>query len=122
MALGIALSIAQAGDLATVRSGFTWVKFHIGDPGAAGTANPAVNTTRQQATWAAIAGASFQNSNAPAWTAVPATENYTHISLWSLVSGGSFGASGVFAAAAISGGNVTIPAGGIVVTNPNVAA
>ena len=57
-----------------------WVKLHLGDPGAAGTANAAANTTRQQATFSAASGGAITNSAALTWTAVSTTEIYTHVS------------------------------------------
>ena len=40
-----------------------WVQLHIGDPGAAGTANPAANTQRQRPVWLAAAGGVTSNSS-----------------------------------------------------------
>jgi hypothetical protein len=60
----------------------TWVKLHIGDPGEAGTANAAANTTRQSASWAAASGGTIATDAALTWTSVAATEVYTHISVW----------------------------------------
>jgi hypothetical protein len=68
-----------------------WVKLHLGAPGAAGTSNPAAETTRQQATFgtAASAGA-ISNTAVVEWTNVSTTETYSHISLWSASTGGTF--------------------------------
>jgi hypothetical protein len=68
-----------------------WVKVHTGDPGGAGTTNPAGNTTRQQATFGAAASAgAIANTVAVEWTNVNTTETYTHVSLWSLSAAGTF--------------------------------
>lgn len=83
---------------------YTWVKLHIGSPGAAGTSNPAVETTRKQATWRSSSGGASSNSNALSWTSVAASEQYTHCSLWSASSGGTFGGSGLITADAITAG------------------
>lgn len=112
--------------LTALRSGYTFVKLHIGDPGSAGTANPAVNTTRIATTWTALATVSgvmgFENVGSITWTAVPASEDYTHYSLWSLVSGGAFGHSGIIVAApAVAAGNFIIPAGALDVSLPVAA-
>jgi hypothetical protein len=67
-----------------------WVKLHTGDPGASGTANPALNTTRQQATFGTTASAgSITTTTDLNWTATNA-EAYSHVSFWSASSGGSF--------------------------------
>lgn len=44
---------AWAGRTAYTANAAVYVKLHIGDPGAAGTANAAANTTRQQAVFPA---------------------------------------------------------------------
>lgn len=84
---------------------FSFVKLHIGDPGANGTANPAVETTRQQATWAAAASGASSNTNLLSWSNVAGTEDYTHFSVWTLVSGGVFGFSGTVTANAVAAGD-----------------
>ena len=38
-----------------------YAKLHVGDPGAAGTGNPAGNTTRQEVTFAAASGGTIAN-------------------------------------------------------------
>lgn len=108
--------------LTAIRTGFTWVKLHLGDPGV-GASSPAVLTTRQQATWSALATVSnvlgFDNVGAITWTAVPATEDPTHFSLWSAASGGTFGGSGIITAPGMTiGGNYVIPAGALDVSLP----
>lgn len=68
-----------------------WVKLHLGDPGAAGTANPAAETTRKQATFGAGAsGGAISNTVVIEWTALPAAETLTHVSLWSASTAGTF--------------------------------
>jgi hypothetical protein len=68
-----------------------WVKLHIGDPGAAGTANPAAETTRKQATFGTpAAGGAIANTVAVEWTAYPAAETLTHVSLWTASTAGTF--------------------------------
>lgn len=81
---------------------YPWVKLHIGDPGADGTANPAVETNRKQATWAAAASGAVSNSNVLTWLFVAATEDYTHFTTWTANSGGSFGFSGTVTANAVT--------------------
>jgi hypothetical protein len=72
-------------------SAAVWVKIHLGDPGAAGTSNPAANTTRQQATFgSAAASGTISNTVAVEWTNVSNTETYSWVSLWTASSGGTF--------------------------------
>lgn len=84
---------------------YTWVKLHIGDPGSAGTANAAGNTTRKQATWATASGGAVSNTNLLEWLSVSTSEDYTHISLWTASSGGTFGGSGPVTANAVTAGD-----------------
>lgn len=68
-----------------------WVKLHLGDPGAAGTANPAAETTRKQGTFGAgAAGGAISNTAALEWTNVSTLETYTHVSMWSASVAGTF--------------------------------
>lgn len=105
-----------------------FIQWHVGDPGSAGTSNPASNTTRADSTgkWAAAAtvGATTtkQTNASMAVTNVPASEDYTHYSLWTLASGGAFVESGTVTANALTAGdNVTIASGGIVLTQANAS-
>lgn len=68
-----------------------WVKLHIGDPGAAGTANAAAETTRKQATFGTPAsGGAISNTVAVEWTLVSTTETYSWVSLWTASTAGTF--------------------------------
>lgn len=96
-----------------------FAKLHLGDPGVAGTTNPAAETTRQGCTFgtAATAGA-ISNTVAATWTAVSTTETYTHVSFWTAVSGGTFlGADDLSSSAAVTAGDTfTIPIGDLDLT------
>src|ERR1051325_1437969 len=67
-----------------------WVKLHLGDPGAAGTANAAANTTRKQATFSAASAGAITTSGDLAWTSVPNAETYSHVSFWDASTSGTF--------------------------------
>lgn len=105
MTVGLSATTANAIQNALFRSA-PWtepdgifVKLHLGDPGAAGTSNAAVNTTRQQATFGTNASAgAIANTVAVTWTSVSATEAYTHFSAWDAVSSGAFIFSGTLTA------------------------
>jgi hypothetical protein len=84
---------------------YSWVKLHIGAPGAAGTSNPAVETTRKQATWSAAASGASANTNLLSWTAVAASEDYTHFTVWTASTAGTFGFSGTVTANAVTAGD-----------------
>lgn len=76
-----------------------FVKLHIGDPGEAGTGNPAAETTREEATFGAASGGVVSLDAPPvSWVAVSTTETYSHISLWDNVSAGNCLGSGALTA------------------------
>lgn len=105
-----------------------WAQLHIGDPGDAGTANVAAESTRKNVSSCfgtppalAFAGAVQIANDATVgpWTAVTATEAYSHMTLWTASTSGTFVGS-----ATVSGGSVTAgddwdaPAGSVVITKP----
>jgi hypothetical protein len=67
-----------------------YAKLHTGDPGSAGTANAAANTTRKSLTVAAASAGSKATSADLIWTAVPNAETYTHVSLWDDPAAGNY--------------------------------
>ena len=67
-----------------------YMKLHIGDPGASGTANPSVVTTRILVTMNAASGGSITLATAGGSFAMTATEAITHISIHDHVSAGNF--------------------------------
>lgn len=98
--------------LAALAGAYTWVKLHIGDPGAAGTANPAVETTRLQVTWTTAASNLIESSAAVSKTNVAASEDYTHYTVHTASTAGSAGFSGTITAnPVVAGDTVTFPAG-----------
>lgn len=104
MATGLGSAGANTGGDA-INAAYTWVKLHIGDPGAAGTGNPATETTRKQVTWVAYASGATSNNGALTWTSVAGSEDYTHFTVWTASSGGTFGWSGTVTANAVTAGD-----------------
>lgn len=111
MAVGFSATVANAFLDAVCRNvsyanANVYIKLHVGDPGAAGTSNPAGNTTRQQATFATPAsGGLISNTAAILWTNVSTSEDYTHFSAWTASSGGTFLFSGTVTANAVGAGD-----------------
>lgn len=98
---------------------YSWVKLHVGAPGAAGTTNPATETTRKQATWAASASGASSNTNALSWSAVAGSEDYTHFSVWTAATAGSCGYTGQITSNPVSSGdNYAIAIGDLDVSYP----
>jgi hypothetical protein len=93
-----------------------WIQLHVGDPGAAGTANIAGNTTREdlRAAMADAAAGAVTNDVLVAWSTaeVDTAEDYTHWSAWSANAAGTFLCSGLMTANAVQiGDEFVIPVG-----------
>lgn len=96
---------------------YPWIKMHVGVPGAAGTTNPATETTRKQATFAAASAGSMATNAQLAWTNVAGTETYTHYSMWTASTAGTCGHTGAVTANPVTAGdNFTINSGGLTVS------
>lgn len=66
-----------------------YVKLHVGDPGAAGTANASAVTGRIQGTFAAPAGGAISLTSMASQFAMTATETISHVSVWDAATGGN---------------------------------
>lgn len=84
---------------------YTWIKLHVGAPGAAGTSNPATETTRKQAAFSASSGGATANTGALTWTNVAGSEDYTHFTIWTASTAGTFGGSGTVTANPVTAGD-----------------
>lgn len=83
-----------------------YVKLHLGDPGESGTANPAVETTRQAVTFNAASGGSVTSSGTVSWTNVSTTETVSYVSFWdNLTAGNCIGTAQLNVAAALQAGD-----------------
>ncbi len=71
-------------------AGVVYVKLHIGDPGSAGTANAAGETTRHQATLGAAAAGVVTSTADIDWTNVSTSETISWVSFWDAVTSGLF--------------------------------
>lgn len=67
-----------------------YVKLHTGDPGAVGTANASVVTTRATLTLAAASGGAIALTGTPLSWSMTASETISHISVWDSASAGNF--------------------------------
>lgn len=94
-----------------------YVKLHTGDPGEAGTANAAGNTTRQAATFGAASAGSVASDADVTWTGVSTSETYSHVSLWDASTAGNCLWSGALSSskAVTAGDSFTLPSGSLTV-------
>lgn len=111
MALGLKATVANSMlDAAFKNTAYTgpatlFVKLHVGAPGAAGTSNPAGNTTRKAITFGAASGGVSTSTSDENWTNVSTTETYTHFTIWDDVSAGNFMGSGALTANPVTAGD-----------------
>lgn len=109
-----------------------WAQLHVGDPGAAGTANPAVESTRVDVSAAFQSPAADDGTGAARklandsilgpWVAVAADETYSQVSFWTASSGGTFVGSGTVTGASVTAGDdFAVPVGDCVVKLPCAA-
>lgn len=121
MAEGLSTTAANA-LLTSLIGSYTWIKLHVGAPGAAGTSNAATETTRQQVTWGSPASGAVSNSAEMEWTSVAGTEDFTHFSAWSASTAGTFGFSGTITASAVTAGdNFIVAIGDLDVSFPTAS-
>lgn len=94
-----------------------YVKLHTGDPGAAGTANPATETTRKSVSFAAASSGSLASDDAVTWTNIAGSEDSTHFTAWDNLSAGNFLFSGTITANPYTAGDTfTIASGALTVS------
>jgi hypothetical protein len=96
----------------------TYYKLHVGDPGAAGTANPSAgDATRRAFTQGTVTGgATAMNGTAPVFTNTGTTEVLTHGSVWDASSGGNCEYTGLLQGTVVGGGSVAIGTAGVITT------
>jgi hypothetical protein len=102
--------------------GTAYIKLHIGDPGAAGTANAATETTRKEVTFASASGGSIASSVAATWTNIAGSEDATHFTAWSEVSAGNFLFSGTITGNPYTAGDTYTIASGALTASLTLAS
>lgn len=104
----VALQVAQS-----------YLKLHTGDPGEAGTANAAGETTRHAASFGASASGTATSDADVTWTNVSTAETYTHVSMWDASSAGNCLGSGALTASktVAVGDTFNIPSGSLTFTS-----
>jgi hypothetical protein len=94
-----------------------YVKLHIGDPGAAGTTNPATETTRKLVSFSAASTGSLTSDADVSWTNIAGSEDATFFTVWDNLTAGNFLFSGTVAGNAYTAGDTfTIPSGSLTVS------
>jgi hypothetical protein len=110
MATGISSYLADQwldalGNNDTFAVAAVYVKLHVGDPGANGTANAATETTRKEASFSAASAGTLTSDAALTWTNIAGSQDATHFSAWDNISAGNFLFSGTVTANAYTAGD-----------------
>ena len=91
-----------------------YIKLHIGDPGADGTANPAVETTRKSVSFAVASAGAIASDADISWVNIAGSEDATHFTAWDDLTAGNFLFSGTITGNAYSAGDTyTIVSGSL---------
>ena len=94
-----------------------YIKLHTGDPGAAGTANPATETTRKAVSFSAASAGGLTSDADISWTNITGNQDANHFTCWDNISAGNFLFSGAIVAGAYTAGDTyTISAGNLTVS------
>ena len=89
-----------------------YIKLHVGDPGANGTANPAVETTRKSVSFAVASAGAIASDADITWTNIVGSEDATFFSAWDDLTAGNFLFSGTITGNPYTAGDTyTITAG-----------
>jgi hypothetical protein len=122
MATGISSYLADQwldalGNNDTFAVAAVYVKLHVGDPGANGTANAATETTRKEASFSAASAGTLTSDAALTWTNIAGSQDATHFTAWDNISAGNFLFSGTVTANAYTAGDTfTISSGALTVS------
>ena len=91
-----------------------YIKLHTGDPGAAGTANPATETTRKSVSFGAASAGAITSDADISWTNISGSQDATHFTAWDNISAGNFLFSGNITANPYTAGDTyTISSGNL---------
>jgi hypothetical protein len=122
MATGLSSYLANAfldsvGNNTSFAVGAVYVKLHTGDPGANGTGNPATETTRKAASFAAASSGSLASDVDITWTNIAGSQDATFFTAWDSATTGNFLFSGTINGNAYTAGDTyVIPSGSLTVS------
>ena len=99
-----------------------YVKLHIGDPGAAGTANAATETTRKAVSFAGASNGSIASDADVTWTNISGSQDATFFTAWDSLTTGNFLFSGTITGNPYTAGDTYTITAGSFVTSLTVAS
>lgn len=122
MATGLSSYLANSfldavGNNTSFAVGTVYVKLHVGDPGANGSANAATETTRKAASFGAATSGALASDADITWTNIAGSEDATYFTAWDNASAGNFLFSGTISGNAYTAGDTyVIPSGSLTVS------
>jgi len=122
MATGISSYLADelldaVGNNSSFAVGAVFIKLHIGDPGANGTANPATETIRKAASFGASSSGTLTSDADITWTNIAGSQDATFFTAWDSATTGNFLFSGGITGNAYTAGDTyVIPSGSLTVS------
>lgn len=122
MATGMSSFLANSllnavGNATTYSVTTVYVKLHVGDPGADGTANPATELTRKAASFAGASAGSIVSDADITWTNISGSQDATHFTAWDNLSAGNFLFSGTITGNPYTAGDTyTLSSGSLTVS------
>jgi len=127
MATGLSAYLANkfldaVGNATAYSASNVYVKLHVGDPGAAGTANPATETTRKEVTFSAASTGSIASDVDVIWTNIAGSQDATHFTAWDNLTTGNFLFSGTITGNAYTAGDTYTIASGSLTASLTVAS
>lgn len=99
-----------------------YVKLHIADPGSAGTANPATETTRKAASFGSATAGGLSSDAAITWTNIAGSEDATYFTVWDSLTAGNFLFSGTITGNPYTAGDTYTIASGALTVSLTVAS
>lgn len=91
-----------------------FIKLHVGDPGANGTANPATETTRKSVSFGAASAGAITSDADITYTNIAGSQDSTHFTAHDAVTAGNFLFSGLITGNAYTAGDTyTISSGNL---------
>jgi len=122
MATGLSTYLANAfldsvGNATAFSVSTAYVKLHVADPGANGTANPATETTRKSVSFSAASVGLLTSDAAITWTNIAGSQDATYFTAWDSLTTGNFLFSGTITGNPYTAGDTyTIPSGSLTVS------
>lgn len=99
-----------------------YVQLHIGDPGTAGTANTATETTRKAVSFAGASAGSIVSDADVTWTNISGSQDATFFTAWDALTGGSFLFSGTITGNPYTAGDTYTISSGSFTTSLTIAS